>query len=64
MNAIQFQAMALETERRRQLELQHINVALKRIKIDYGKYQICGEDIKAKRLEIDPCASICIDYAK
>jgi DnaK suppressor protein len=65
IDAIQFQAMALETDRRRQVELRHIESALKRIDDeDYGECQICGEDIKAKRLKIDPSAVICIDCAK
>ena len=65
MDAIQFQAIALETERRRQSELQHINNALERIKKnDFGECLICGEFIKAKRLEIDPSISVCIDCAE
>ena len=65
MDSIQFQSMALETNRRRQAELQHIKAALRRIENDdFGECQICGEYIKAKRLEIDPCTSSCIDCAK
>ena len=65
MDAIQYQAMALEMERRRQIELQHIKAALKRInEDDFGECQICGEYIKAKRLEIDPSVAVCIDCAK
>lgn len=65
MDAIQFQSMALETDRRRQVELQHIKNALKRIdEDDFGVCQICGENIKAKRLEIDPSLIICFDCAK
>ena len=65
MDAIQFQAMALEMDRRRQVELQHITAALKRIdEDDFGECQVCGEYIKAKRLEIDPSVAICIDCAK
>ena len=65
MDAIQFQAMALEMERRRQVELRHIKAALKRIDEDeFGECQICGENIKAKRLEIDPSLVVCIDCAK
>ena len=64
-DAIQFQAMALEMERRRQVELQHIKAALKHInEDDFGECQICGENIKAKRLEIDPSVVVCIDCAK
>jgi DnaK suppressor protein len=65
VDAIQFQSMALETDRRRQAELQQIKAALKRIdEDDFGECQFCGEYIKAKRLEIDPSATICIDCAK
>ncbi len=64
MDALQSQAMALETDRRRQIELQHINAALERINDEgFGECQNCGEDIAAKRLEIDPTAAICIDCA-
>ena len=65
MDAIQFQAMALEMERRRKIELQHIKAALERInEDDFGECQICGEYIKTKRLEIDPSIAVCIDCAK
>ena len=65
IDAIQFQSMALETDRRRQVQLQHIQAALNRIdENDFGECQICGEYIKAKRLEMDPSATICIDCAK
>ena len=65
MDAIQRQAMALEMERRRKIELQHIKAALKRInEDDFGECQICGEYIKTKRLEIDPSIAVCIDCAK
>ena len=65
IDAIQFQSMALETDRRRQVELLQIKAALKRIdEDDFGECQICGEYIKAKRLEIDPSTTICIDCAK
>lgn len=65
MDAIQIQAMALEMERRRQVELQHIKAALKRInEDDFGECQICGEYINAKRLEIDPSVAVCINCAK
>ncbi len=65
MDALQNQAMALETDRRRHVELQHIEAALKRMEDgDFGECLNCGEDIAAKRLEIDPTAAICIDCAK
>ena len=65
IDSIQSQAMALETNRRRQAELQLIKATLERINEDkYGECQACGEYINAKRLKIDPCAAICIDCAK
>ena len=65
MDALQNQAMALETDRRRHVELQHIEAALKRIEDgEYGECLNCGEDIAAKRLEIEPTASVCINCAK
>lgn len=64
MDALRDQEMALETDRRRQIELSHIEAALKRIEDGaYGECQSCGEDIAAKRLQIDPAATICIDCA-
>ncbi len=64
MDALQDQAMALETDRRRQVELQHIENALKRMADGcYGYCLSCDEDIPEKRLQIDPTASVCIDCA-
>jgi DnaK suppressor protein len=64
MDALQDQAMALETDRRRQVELQHIEQALIRMEeSNFGECQNCGEDIAAKRLAIDPTAAVCIDCA-
>jgi DnaK suppressor protein len=65
MDALQNQAMALETDRRRQVELRLIEAALGRIESgDYGFCLSCGEEIAAKRLELDPTASLCIDCAQ
>ncbi len=64
MDAMQMQAMALETERRREVELQKIDAALRRMEEDeYGFCSACGEDIPAKRLKIDPATLLCIDCA-
>jgi DnaK suppressor protein len=64
MDAIQGQAMALETDRRRALELQRIDSALRRLEAgDYGVCVRCGEEIAAARLAFDPAATICIDCA-
>ncbi len=64
MDAIQVQAMQLETERRRGIELQRIDAALKRIDSDdFGYCLVCDEAIQPKRLENDPTAPTCIDCA-
>jgi len=64
MDALQGQAMSQERARRRQIELQKIAAALRRIEAgDYGFCVRCGEDIADKRLELDPAAPLCIDCA-
>ncbi len=64
MDAMQVQEMALEQERRREIEIQKIDAALERIKSgDYGYCTHCGEDISPKRLEFDPAAPLCVDCA-
>jgi len=65
MDALQDQAMALETNRRRHVELLHIDAALKRMEDGtYGYCLSCDEEIPEKRLEIDPTASVCVDCAR
>ena len=65
MDAIQNQAMALETGRRREVELQRIAAALKRIDADeFGYCLSCDEEIVEKRLLFDPTSPLCIDCAK
>jgi RNA polymerase-binding transcription factor len=64
MDALQGQAMAQETERRRQNELSRIDAALMRVESgDYGFCTNCDEKISEKRLELDPSAPLCIDCA-
>jgi DnaK suppressor protein len=64
MDALQGQAMSLEAKRRRQIELQKIAAALRRIdKHEYGDCVRCGEPIAVKRLELDPAAPLCITCA-
>lgn len=64
MDALQTQAMALETERRREVELKRIDMALERMDAgEYGACTSCGEDIQPKRLEMDPATPVCIDCA-
>ena len=65
MDALQDQAMSLETERRRQLELQRIDAALARMaEGEYGFCVNCGEEIAARRLALDPAVPICVDCAQ
>ena len=64
MDALQGQAMSRERDRRRQIELQKIAAALRRIKAgDYGDCVRCGEEIAIRRLELDPATALCIDCA-
>ena len=65
MDALQAQAMALETGRRREVELKRIDAALQRIEDgEYGRCVNCGEKIGAKRLKLDPTVPVCIDCAE
>ncbi|WP_142849880.1 TraR/DksA family transcriptional regulator [Telmatospirillum sp. J64-1] len=65
VEAMQDQAMAAETIRRRQVERQRILAALARIKEgEYGYCVACGEDIQPKRLELDPAVPTCIACAQ
>ena len=62
MDALQGQAMKLDTERRRGVERQRIEAALERIKDgNFGYCTVCDEDIAIKRLENDPSVPNCID---
>ena len=64
MDAMQGQAMSQEAGRRRQLQLQKIAVALRRIETgDYGYCVSCEEPVAAERLMHDLAASLCIDCA-
>ena len=64
MDALQNQAMAQETERRRQQEMTQIDSALRRLADGtYGDCVECGEPIAEKRLLLDPAAPLCIDCA-
>ena len=65
MDAMQVQAMALETKRRRELGMFLIKAALKRIEEEeFGWCLNCGEEIAFKRLEWDPSTPNCIDCAR
>ncbi len=64
MDAMQAQAMAVESQRRREVQLQRIQSALGRIdRDDYGLCIACEEEIDIRRLETDPAAPLCIDCA-
>jgi len=64
MDAMQAQAMSIETGRRRRQKLMQIEAALSRIdEGEYGYCQECGEDIAEPRLKVDPAALLCIDCA-
>ena len=65
IDAIQVHEMALETERRRQIELQRIQAVLQRIEEgDYGFCMSCDAEISEKRLTLDPAVPLCIQCAK
>ncbi len=64
MDAMQAQAMAQASGRRREETLRNITAALARIDSgDYGYCRSCEEPIAVKRLEFDPTATLCIDCA-
>ncbi len=65
MDVLQGQAMAVEVGRRRTNEIRRIDAALARIDEGaFGYCVTCGDDIAAKRLELDPAAAVCIDCAR
>lgn len=64
IDALQNQAMAEETARRRRDEIARIDAALKRLEAgDFGYCVRCGEEIGEKRLALDPAIALCIDCA-
>lgn len=65
MDALQAQAMSVETARRREQTLARIAAALRRIEEgEYGWCSDCGEPIARRRLKIDPAAPQCIACAE
>lgn len=65
MDAMQQQAMATETQRRRQRNVQLIEAALRRLdEGEYGFCVTCGDAIEADRLALDPATPFCITHAK
>jgi len=64
MDAMQGQAIALETQRRREVQLGRIRTALIRIEHDeFGLCVTCDEPIAPARLETDPATPLCIGCA-
>ena len=64
MDAMQGQAMAEATERRRRLDLQRIEMAERRLSEGvYGFCTECDEEIPDGRLAIDPMAERCVGCA-
>lgn len=60
MDALQNQAMAQATARRRVAERQRIMAALARVAADeYGYCVQCGDEITAARLAADPAIALC-----
>ena len=65
MDAMRDQAMAQETERRRQIGLTRVASALKRLDEGaYGYCLLCDEEIPIKRLEFDPSVTTCVNCAQ
>lgn len=64
MDAMQGQAMAKASERRRQQQIGALRAALRRIdEGEFGECIECGEVIAEARLRSDPAATRCIDCA-
>lgn len=64
MDALQAQAMAQESGRRREDLLRAIAAALARLDSgDFGYCRACEEPINENRLRFDPTATLCIDCA-
>ena len=62
MDALQLQAMAQATARRRAAERTRIRAALARIEAgDYGFCARCGEEIAPARLAADPAIALCAE---
>jgi DnaK suppressor protein len=61
IDALQAQQMAQETARRRQVQIQKIDNALRRMATgDYGYCFKCGDEISAARLNFDPASTRCM----
>jgi DnaK suppressor protein len=64
MDSMQVQAMAKAADARRAQEIRRVDAALQRVDDEeYGWCVECGDEIEAKRLEIDPAAPRCAGCA-
>lgn len=64
IDSMQMQEMALAAERRREVDLQRVEAAIRRIdKGDYGFCIICEDPISPKRLDADPAVPTCVQCA-
>jgi DnaK suppressor protein len=65
MDSMQQQAMAVEQDRRRDLQLQRIEGAFQRLeKGTYGICVSCKTEIAEERMDFDPTAFFCSDCAQ
>ena len=65
MDALQQQAMAKATQTRRSNMRLRIKAALSRIdEEEFGYCMTCGDEIAAKRLQLDPTIATCISCAR
>ncbi len=65
MDALQVQAMALETDRRREIQIKRVEAAIERTDDgEFGYCVSCGDEIEIKRLDNDPTAPTCISCAR
>ena len=65
MDALQRQAMAQATGRRREVQRQRIRAALQRMdEGEYGYCTDCGEEIAPGRLAFDPAIPTCVGCAR
>ncbi len=65
IEAMQGQAMAVEVERRREVELARVDTALERLASGgYGLCVTCGEPIEPRRLAFDPSTPLCLGCAR
>jgi len=64
MDAMQGQAMAQATIKRRRIEIAQIDAAFKRMEKDEFGYCVeCGDDIAPKRLALSPAIARCVECA-